>query len=107
MIRKPRTSALHSGRDDTFELDGDNEFPARRICDDVGHDARSWPRGPHHHHANAPRSATWLARSAAVGEFDICNRNNFARARRAYPGGRAMGVRVRSMWWVADFSAAL
>lgn len=47
----------------------------------------------------------WLG--ARLGEFDICNRHNFARARRAYPGGRAMVVRVRSMWWGRRFQRGL
>lgn len=50
MMRKPRASALRSGRDDTFEPDGDTEFLARRTRGDVRHDGHSWPRAPYHHH---------------------------------------------------------
>src|ERR1700722_4952911 len=107
MMRKPRASALCSERDDTSEPDGNTEFLARRTGGDVGHDGHSWPRGPHHHHGIAPRSATRPARSGALDEFDIYNRHNGPRAGRAYSGGRAMGARVRSMWWARRFRRGL
>src|ERR1700733_15966403 len=98
MMRGVGASALRSGQYATFGLYVDTKYSARRIRGDLGHDGHSWPRGAHHHHADAPRSGARLARSAPLGESNIRLRHDFARARRAHPGGRTMGVRVQTMW---------
>src|ERR1700689_875601 len=107
MMREVRASALRGKQDATFGLHVDTKYSARRIRGDLGHDGYSWPRGAHNHRANAPRCGTRLARSAALGESDIRLRHNFARPRRAYPGGRAMGVRVQSRWRPHRFRGGL